>query len=214
MLNLLLNALDALPTGGDLASLLPHRRGLEIEIADSGPGVPAPLLDRLFEPFFTTKGGGTGSGPGDCRANRRRSRRPGHRRQLPRRGRGLHADHSSSNRTSHGASRMSSSLMQPTNRASGQQTAAAQPRAGAGRIPELVGRVLVVDDNARARQSMVDVLAAAGHEVVASASAIEALKIVEQSDVRRRSLPICRCPAWTAWRSSARWPSGESSPRS
>jgi DNA-binding NtrC family response regulator len=47
-------------------------------------------------------------------------------------------------------------------------------------IPELVGRVLVVDDNARARLSMVEVLAAAGHEVVASASAIEALKIVEQ----------------------------------
>src|SRR5205085_5629870 len=48
-------------------------------------------------------------------------------------------------------------------------------------IPELVGRVLVVDDNARARQSIVDVLKAAGHEVVASASAIEALKIVEKN---------------------------------
>src|SRR5262249_33666577 len=48
-------------------------------------------------------------------------------------------------------------------------------------IPELSGRVLVVDDNARARQSMVDVLAAAGHEVVSSASAIEALRIVEQN---------------------------------
>jgi DNA-binding NtrC family response regulator len=48
-------------------------------------------------------------------------------------------------------------------------------------IPELVGRVLVVDDNARARQSMVEVLAAAGHEVVSSPSAIEALKIVEQN---------------------------------
>src|SRR5262249_6505733 len=48
-------------------------------------------------------------------------------------------------------------------------------------IPELVGRVLVVDDNARARQSIVDVLKAAGHEVVSSASAIEALKIVEKN---------------------------------
>lgn len=47
-------------------------------------------------------------------------------------------------------------------------------------IPELVGRVLVVDDNARARQSMVDVLTAAGHEVTASSSAIEALKRVEK----------------------------------
>ncbi len=48
-------------------------------------------------------------------------------------------------------------------------------------IPELVGRVLVVDDNARARQSIVDVLKAAGHEVFSTASAIEALKIVEKN---------------------------------
>jgi DNA-binding NtrC family response regulator len=47
-------------------------------------------------------------------------------------------------------------------------------------IPELVGRVLVVDDNVRARQSMVDVLAVAGHDVLACASAIEALKLVER----------------------------------
>jgi DNA-binding NtrC family response regulator len=46
---------------------------------------------------------------------------------------------------------------------------------------EHTGRVLIVDDNARARQSMVEVLAAAGHDVASSASAIEALKIVEQS---------------------------------
>lgn len=40
----------------------------------------------------------------------------------------------------------------------------------------LTGHILVVDDNTRARQSMADVLRAAGHEVQASASAIEALK--------------------------------------
>src|SRR5262245_17475103 len=63
VLNLLLNALDALPAGGELVvTACRTSRGLEIEVADSGPGVPAPLLDRLFEPFFTTKGGGTGLG--------------------------------------------------------------------------------------------------------------------------------------------------------
>ena len=61
------------------------------------------------------------------------------------------------------------------------RTALARPAAKASAFPELIGRVLVVDDNARARQSMVDVLAAAGHEVAASASAIEALKLVERS---------------------------------
>src|SRR5262245_29415753 len=62
-LNLVLNALDALPSGGELVvTACKTKSGLEIEIADSGPGVPGPLLDRLFEPFFTTKGGGTGLG--------------------------------------------------------------------------------------------------------------------------------------------------------
>jgi DNA-binding NtrC family response regulator len=49
------------------------------------------------------------------------------------------------------------------------------PTEGAS-FPDLTGRVLVVDDNPRARQSMADALSAAGHEVVALASAIEALK--------------------------------------
>lgn len=63
VLNLVLNALDALPAGGELVLTACHTSmGLEIEVADSGPGIPVPLLDRLFEPFFTTKGSGTGLG--------------------------------------------------------------------------------------------------------------------------------------------------------
>jgi signal transduction histidine kinase len=63
VLNLLLNALDALPAGGELMlTACQTKAGLEIEVADSGPGVPAPIVERLFEPFFTTKGSGTGLG--------------------------------------------------------------------------------------------------------------------------------------------------------
>jgi signal transduction histidine kinase len=63
ILNLLLNALDALPSGGELViTACRTAAGLEIEVADSGPGVPPPLITRLFEPFFTTKGAGTGLG--------------------------------------------------------------------------------------------------------------------------------------------------------
>jgi len=63
LLNLLLNALDALPAGGELViTACQTSAGIEIEVADSGPGVSADLIDRLFEPFFTTKGGGTGLG--------------------------------------------------------------------------------------------------------------------------------------------------------
>ena len=46
--------------------------------------------------------------------------------------------------------------------------------------PDLTGRVLVVDDNARALRSMADALAAAGHEVLASPSALEALQLIDR----------------------------------
>jgi signal transduction histidine kinase len=63
LLNLVLNALDVLPVGGDLViTVCATKAGLEIEVADSGPGVPSPLVERLFEPFFTTKANGTGLG--------------------------------------------------------------------------------------------------------------------------------------------------------
>jgi signal transduction histidine kinase len=66
LLNLLLNGLDALPQGGDLAVATrqdPTRAGwLELTVADTGPGVPVALRDRLFRPFTTTKPEGTGLG--------------------------------------------------------------------------------------------------------------------------------------------------------
>jgi signal transduction histidine kinase len=63
ILNLVLNALDAMPGGGRLdITCCRTAAGLDIEVADSGPGVPDDDLDRLFEPFFTTKSSGTGLG--------------------------------------------------------------------------------------------------------------------------------------------------------
>jgi signal transduction histidine kinase len=63
VLNLVLNALDVLGGGGEVVlTAVRTAAGLEIEVADSGPGVPPTHLDRLFEPFFTTKPGGTGLG--------------------------------------------------------------------------------------------------------------------------------------------------------
>jgi two-component system NtrC family sensor kinase len=70
VLNLLVNAWQALGTGGDP---LRHEIGLctygegrlaVIEVSDSGPGVPAAQRARIFEPFFTTKDVGEGTGLG------------------------------------------------------------------------------------------------------------------------------------------------------
>ncbi|WP_425618293.1 PAS domain-containing sensor histidine kinase [Anatilimnocola sp. NA78] len=63
LLNLILNAVDAMPNGGQLhVTVSETSLGIELEVADSGPGLHADALARLFEPFFTTKSNGTGLG--------------------------------------------------------------------------------------------------------------------------------------------------------
>src|SRR4029079_3623239 len=74
LLNLLLNALDALPEGGEVAvdvrrlaaedveKSLRHVPWCEIRISDSGKGLSEDVLARVFEPFVTTKETGTGLG--------------------------------------------------------------------------------------------------------------------------------------------------------
>jgi PAS domain S-box-containing protein len=75
LLNLGLNARDAMPNGGIIKvsatnrTVRDPRLGLDgdylvIEIADNGSGIPPDILPRVFEPFFTTKDVGAGSGLG------------------------------------------------------------------------------------------------------------------------------------------------------
>lgn len=63
VLNLVLNALDVMPQGGDLVvTACETDEGIELEIADSGPGLDDDQRRRLFEPFYSTKETGTGLG--------------------------------------------------------------------------------------------------------------------------------------------------------
>ena len=63
LLNIVVNAVQAMPQGGTLRiAAAAHDGALELTIGDTGPGIPPDQLDRIFEPYFTTKERGTGLG--------------------------------------------------------------------------------------------------------------------------------------------------------
>ena len=63
VVNLVQNALDAMPQGGRLTlagqGTTTH---VQVQVQDTGSGIPAALLEQIFEPLYTTKPGGTGLG--------------------------------------------------------------------------------------------------------------------------------------------------------
>jgi two-component system sensor histidine kinase HydH len=64
LLNLALNALDAMPRGGSLEFVLhaPLEGQVELQVLDTGPGIAPQLLPKIFEPFVSSKETGLGLG--------------------------------------------------------------------------------------------------------------------------------------------------------
>ena len=68
-INIMLNAIEAMPSGGNMTlEITPHlepeseKRVLAISFSDTGPGIDQENLTKIFQPFFTTKDDGTGLG--------------------------------------------------------------------------------------------------------------------------------------------------------
>ena len=63
VINLMMNAIEAMKDGGTLTTrVLCGESDVILEVEDTGPGIEPELIDSVFDPFFTTKEGGTGLG--------------------------------------------------------------------------------------------------------------------------------------------------------
>ena len=75
VVNVILNAMDAMPDGGELlvSSSVTLKEEIDKEVAtfqfkDTGHGIPDDVLTHVFEPFYTTKPDGVGLGLAVCKA--------------------------------------------------------------------------------------------------------------------------------------------------
>src|SRR5262245_10359054 len=63
VLNLMLNGLQAMPSGGELILALTNGDGQAvIDVTDTGPGIPPDTVEKIFQAYYSTKKGGTGLG--------------------------------------------------------------------------------------------------------------------------------------------------------
>jgi signal transduction histidine kinase len=174
LLNLAVNARDAMPNGGTLlvtarnARLADSRLGLEgdyvaIEVADTGEGLPPEVLPQVFEPFFTTKNKGPGAGLGLSQV--------------------------------HGFVHQSGGAVEMENRVGGgavvriylpaRESRRASPAAARPRMapaPQAAGRVLVVEDEASLARLASDLLESFGYDVTVARRAQTALDVIGAGD--------------------------------
>jgi two-component system cell cycle sensor histidine kinase/response regulator CckA len=166
LLNLVVNAREAMPDGGSLRiatrnaaagrSPLGERPGVLLEIADSGLGMDAHTQSRMFEPFFTTKPDGTGLGLATVWEIVQGS--GGHIAVESGPGRGT-----------------TFRLCFPRVHDAGRRQPAAAPPAG---LPEGSGTILVVEDEEQVRRMIVQTLRCSGYRVLEAPGGREALRLL------------------------------------
>ncbi len=69
LVNIIINAAQAMPDGGKLTISSRERdKFLEVEVTDTGSGIPQEVMDKIFDPLFTTRAKGIGLGLAVCKA--------------------------------------------------------------------------------------------------------------------------------------------------
>ncbi|WOH69816.1 PAS domain S-box protein [Bradyrhizobium sp. BWA-3-5] len=179
ILNLAINARDAMPDGGKLAletsnvvldesyagmhSEVTPGHYVMIAVSDTGAGIPAALLDRVFEPFFTTKEVGRGTGLGLSMVFGFVKQTGGHVKIYSEEGHGT-----------------SVKLYLP--RATGLQQTDAEAQVAA----DLQGgseTVLVVEDDALVRRYVITQIESLGYTTLEAANASDALRIIDDAPI-------------------------------
>ena len=166
VLNLAVNAKDAMPGGGRLrlstriedldADELPAGRYVLVSVADQGAGIPPHLLSKVFDPFFTTKPVGSGTGLGLSQVY-------GFAQQ------------------SGGLARIESTLGEGTTveirfPLVAPQVAAPVPAEDHGHAGAQTHSILVIEDDAEVRRVIVESLRLNGHRVVAASNGADGLE--------------------------------------
>lgn len=182
LMNLCLNARDAMPRGGTLTiearmatvdqlshvplrSLEPH---VVVRVIDTGAGMDEPTRDRIFEPFFTTKPGGMGYGLGLATVHEVVTAHGGHVEAQSELGQG---------------STFLVYLPTGTPRRAQKAIATIDRRAEPLRPARVGGAiVLLVDDEEIVRRATARLLRQAGHEVVEARDGVEALEVWGKAD--------------------------------
>jgi PAS domain S-box-containing protein len=173
ILNLVINARDAMPNGGKLTisaasetflsghqSKLAPGRYVRLSIADTGTGMDKETVARALEPFFSTKGIGKGTGLGLSIVDGLMSQCGGALSLKSELGLGTNVE-----------------LWLPMSAELSERVA---PTLAMAAEPKATGRVLLVDDEDLVRMSTADMLSNCGYEVVEAASAEEALVLLER----------------------------------
>jgi PAS domain S-box-containing protein len=177
LLNLTLNARDAMPGGGMITieaheeTLLPldpqdgPDRYVSLSVTDTGQGMDEETLARALEPFFTTKGVGKGTGLGLSMVHGLAEQSGGQLRLTSQPGEGTTVE-----------------ILLPVAEAWA-RTAQAEPASDPSAPPKAVGlTILAVDDDSLVLLNTCAMLEDMGHTVLQAMSGLEALEIIERGD--------------------------------